>query len=289
MTNTIKDLQRLAGIQLTESWDADDDMYDDPDVKIAMQDKGQRAYERRNKKDIAAGHQRAEKISSDTRAKMAAQKDAPAASNATKEAPPKQDAKKEEPATSAQAEAKRRGRAPNDSSKAGLMRKWLQDNPAASRSAFIKSAAEVQMSPHQANTYFYTLKKQIKPVTEGWLIMHPVFESVYLAEGTNSTYVWSDVTCDHLPVVFESEDEAKEVVHNMKTSGKTGEAECKLDYVKFDEEEEPLEEGDADKADRLYDDIKDKLDTIDSNIELYYKEGDVVSLVKVFRALNKLA
>lgn len=227
----MNNIRKLAGLpvveqpkqQLSESWDDGDDMGDeDPDVRIASEDKGQQKFETKNKKAIKTADKESKELS---KKKPAAEKPAekkvekkaepakaePKKVEAKKEEPKKDDKKshfvqgkgfvskeeadkhaadkKAEPAKTddkESAEAKKRGRAHDPASKQGKAREWLAANANHTRGAFIAHMkANHEMSHHHANTMYYAEKKRNASKTEVkevFFLQHPFMSSYLLAE-----------------------------------------------------------------------------------------------------------
>lgn len=224
----IDKVRKIAGLEpLTESraWGDEDDAddYEDPDAKIAASDPKQRAFERKASKDLKAAREEMDKRTADQKAKAAAKKaEAAATKPADASAEAKVNAKEEEKKSEASAEEKkRRGRAENPDGKQGLARKWMQENPNASRKEFIAHVtANHGMSPHHANTFFYAHKKKanLKSETnEMFYIQHPHAASYVLAENPEQrSFVWVDHLSHLEPIVTETKEEAEKIAKYIK-------------------------------------------------------------------------
>lgn len=242
----IANVRKLAGLpqptaeQLTESWDDDDE---DPDVRIAMSDKRQREFEGKNKKHLDDNAEMLRKRTAEQRAAAAAKK--AEEKKAAKPAEEKKEDKKPEEKKAeekkaeekkedkpTEAEKKRRGAKPNESSKSGGMRAWLAANPGATRGQFIAAAAERGMSKHHANGYFYQLKKKSQ-VKEGYMLVHPAAPGYVLAENYELKRMqWVDTNSEFEPLFFVKEDEAiKQAQHYAEWNGQY----AKVEKVVFED------------------------------------------------------
>jgi DNA mismatch repair ATPase MutL len=198
----ISNIRRLAGLQatqLTESWHDDDDNDEDPDATIASEDKRQKAFERRNKKDLNA---------------PPAPKKAAEEKKSEPKATPAEEKKEE-----AKAEAKRRGKAPNPESfnqqaksKAGSM----------TRKEFLKWASETH---GKGTAYSSALFAKYNPksgrapkeeVKECFVLVHPFMKSYLLAENYELNQMqWIDTASSLEPLVFETQAEADKTAKYM--------------------------------------------------------------------------
>lgn len=217
-TKQLNEMRRIAGLPLVESYDDDED----PDVKIAMKDKRQREFEKRNKKEISDANAEVDKKKKEAAAKAAEKKAAAKAEKpAAEKAPAKEDDKAEDkPEPKAEpAEKKSRQR---EGSKAGRGRAWLQANPQASLKTFKSWAAEeLGMSAAAATTYFYNMGggKRRQALTESWMIRHPKLDTYFLAENRSAgRYQWIDMSREESlePCIFESEKAATTVGQHLQ-------------------------------------------------------------------------
>ena len=214
-------IRKIAGLTpIMESVEDDDE---DPDVKIAMKDKRQAAFEKRNKNELSAAEKEAaikEKMAKE-KAKEAREKKADEKPVEKKEAPKAEPKAEEKPAAKADEkpaesnEAKRRGRAPSDDSKRGQARSWLNSNPNASRKEFLAHAASFAMSPAYASAFRAAHKAKSK-VAECYVLSHPSMPSFLLAENREINQMqWVDPTSPLEPMIFESKAEAEKVAKYM--------------------------------------------------------------------------
>lgn len=211
-------IKKIAGLsQVNEAFDDDDE---DPDVKTAMSDKRQAAFEKRNKNELTRAEREAamkERMAKE-KAKEAREKKADEKPAEKKEAPeteekpaPKAEEKKED----ASNEAKRRGRAPSDDSKRGQARSWLNSHPNASRKEFLAHASSFGMSPAYASAFRAAHMAKSK-VTECYVLSHPSMPSFLLAENREMSQMqWVDPTSPLEPMIFESKAEAERVAKYM--------------------------------------------------------------------------
>lgn len=219
-------MRKIAGLApIMESVDDDDE---DPDVKIAMKDKRQAAFEKRNKNELSSAEKEAaikEKMDA-AKAKEAREKKANEKPAAKKEAPKAEPKAEEKPAAKAEEkseesnEAKRRGRAPSDSAKAGQARSWLAAHPGAKRGEFMAHAAEWGMTRTYANKEFYAIKHKLAranaDLKEVYFLSHPSMPSFLLAENREINQMqWVDPTSPLVPMIFESKAEAEKIVKYM--------------------------------------------------------------------------
>lgn len=218
----IEYIRKIAGLNpLMEAVDDDDE---DPDVKIAMKDKRQAAFEKRNKNELSAAEKEAaikEKMAKE-KAKEAREKKADEKPVEKKEAPKAEPKAVEKPAPKAEEkkedasnEAKRRGRAPSDDSKRGQARSWLNSHPNASRKEFLAHASSFGMSPAYASAFRAAHMAKSK-VTECYVLSHPSMPSFLLAENREMSQMqWVDPTSPLEPMIFESKAEAERVAKYM--------------------------------------------------------------------------
>ena len=212
----IEYIRKIAGLDpLMESVDDDED----PDVKIAMSDKRQAAFEKRNKNELSTAEKEAaikEKMAKE-KAKESREKKSDEKPVEKKEAPKAEEkpaAKADEKPTESN-EAKRRGRAPSDDSKRGQARSWLNSNPNSSRKEFLAHAASFGMSPAYASAFRAAHKAKSK-VTECYVLSHPSMPSFLLAENREINQMqWVDHNSPLEPMIFESKAEAEKVAKYM--------------------------------------------------------------------------
>jgi chemotaxis protein histidine kinase CheA len=229
-------VRRLAGLPLTEGWMRDDDDDDeDPDVKIVNADKGQTAFERKNKSHLDDNAEALKKRTAEVKAKAAEKKaekkaepksETPAKDKTEEKSPPaekapaKAEPAKEEKKVEAAAEKKRRGKAPDENSKSGQMRTWYNANKPTQRKHFLAHAAKIGMSAAQASTLHAKLNpksgREVK-TDECYVITHPFMPSFMLAENRemNGQMQWIDPASPLDPLVFETAEEAQKVVKYM--------------------------------------------------------------------------
>lgn len=210
-------MRKIAGLPLMEAVDDDDD--EDPDAKIAMGDKRQAAFEKRNKSELSTAEKEAnikEKLAKEKtkEARVKKAEDSPVDKKESPVASPKAKEKSEDAADTSN-EAKRRGRAPSDTSKRGQARTWINGHPSAKRSEFLAHAESFGMTKHYANAFFYTVKKSMK-VEECYVLSHPSMPSFMLAENREINQMqWIDPTSPLEPMIFESRAEAEKVAKYM--------------------------------------------------------------------------
>lgn len=214
-------IRKIAGLNpIMESVDDDDE---DPDVKIAMKDKRQAAFEKRNKNELSSAEKAAvikDKLAAE-KAKEAREQKANEKPVEKKEAPKSEPKAEEKPEAKAEEkssnsnEAKRRGRTQDENSKRGQARAWIKDHPSAKRGEFLTHAASFDMSKHYANAFFYTVKKGMK-VEECYVLSHPSMPSFLLAENREINQMqWIDPNSPLEPMIFESKAEAEKVARYM--------------------------------------------------------------------------
>lgn len=210
------DLQRLAsiaGVQLNELWDRDDDD-EDPDVKIAGEDKRQKAFEKKNKGELKAA-------AKSEPPKKAAKPAAKAEEKKPEEkkpdpAPAKAEEKKEEPAKAAE-EKKARGRAANPES---FNQQAKAKAKSMSRGEFIRWAADLGKGKNYASTLFakYNPKssRQVAEAKEVWILTHPHMPTFTLAENYEmKTQQWVDSTSPFNTTLYMSEAEAQKAQKHL--------------------------------------------------------------------------
>lgn len=206
-------IRKIAGLNpITESVSDFDDDDEDPDVKIAMKDKRQAAFERRNKNELSSAAKEADAKDKES-AEQTKQVDHQPAKPVTKE-PDASAANNDKPVSN------QRGRKPDDNKKAGQARAWLAANPGAKRGEFMAKAEEWGMGKNYANKEFYGNKhKQAaanKDITEVYFLSHPSMPSFLLAENREMNQMqWIDPSSPLPPLVFESKVEAERIVKYM--------------------------------------------------------------------------
>lgn len=221
----VVEAMRMAGIPINEAYDDDED----PDVKVAMKDKRQQEFEKKNSKALKA----AEKVAAKGDAKDEAAASKTADDEPTEETPAAE--KKETPAAEKK-EAAAKGR--KCSERGGACRAWLTAHPEATLSQFKAHAKELGMGVGNATTTFYAFKKKSK-VAEAFMVFHPLDSNTVLAENTRMRrYEWIDLVEGAPyaePMVFDSEFEAKSIVAGVSLMGQTG------NVVKVVENDEPVD------------------------------------------------
>lgn len=222
---SLESVRRVAGLQLNEAWDREDDD-EDPDVKIANSDKGQQAFEKKNKKELSDNAAMLKKRTADQKAASAAKK-AEAKPEVKKEEPkkeekpaekkaeePKAEEKKEEKA----AEAKRRGKAPNPES---FNQHAKAKAKSMTRGAFIAwAASEHNKGKNYASSLFakYNPKssREVQAANEMWILTHPYLKGYTLAENRELNQLqWVDSNSPFDTMCFVSEAEAKKIATYM--------------------------------------------------------------------------
>lgn len=232
----INNIRKIAGLPINEAWDRDDGDDEDPDVKIAMGDKRQQAFEKKNKPELdAAKKAMADKAKAQKEAsakKKEETKAAPAAAKKeeTKPAPKKEEAKpepkkeeakaEEKKEESPAAEAKRRGAKPNENSKSQRAAAWIKANSSAKRGEFLKWAREnLEMGSAYGSAFFarHNPKAGRQQVTkESWVITHPSMPSFLLAENFEmGTMQWIDPSSPMEPMIFNSRAAAEKTSKYM--------------------------------------------------------------------------
>lgn len=173
MSKEVLEMRKQAGLPLVEGWDDDDD--EDPDVKIAMKDRRQQAYEKRKKAED--------------------EKEAAATPAPKKEAPK---AAEEKPKASG-------------GSFSAIARQVLKagGNAAAVKAACEKAGVTV---PNHLHSRLHGIKKNLK---EGYVLIHPQMPSFVLAENpAMNQYQWiseKDNATALLPIIFETPEAAEKV------------------------------------------------------------------------------
>lgn len=214
-----------AGKQLNETWEADEDG-EDADAKIASEDKGQKAFEQKNKKSLAVADKKAD-----------ATDKAVAARDAKVVAPKAAEEKKEEPKAE---EAKRRGKAPNANSKA---QRALAKLKTMTRGQFIKYAAdELEMGKNYASAFYARhnpkSSRELKEANTVWGIAHPFLKGFVLAENRELNQMqWIDSTSAFDPVLYVTEAEAAKVVKYMAEWKSQAASVEQFDLTEFDDAE----------------------------------------------------
>jgi hypothetical protein len=199
------DLQRMAkiaGVQLNEVWDRDDDD-EDPDAKIAGEDKRQKAFEKKNKGELKAA----------AKSEPPKKAEKPAAAKAEEKKP---EPKKEEPAKAAE-EKKARGRAANPES---FNQQAKAKAKSMTRGAFITWAAELGKGKNYASTLFakYNPKssRQVAEAKEVWILTHPHMPTFTLAENYEMrTQQWVDSSSPFSTNLYMTEAEAQKAQKHL--------------------------------------------------------------------------
>lgn len=213
-------LRKIAG--LTESHKSkavalnESDEYDDedPDVKIAGEDKRQKAFEKRNKGELKTANKIADEKTKAQKAAKTAEKKPEAEKPQAKPAENAPEKKAE-----AAAEAKRRGKAPNENSFNQQAKAHARSH---SRASFLKWAQDTHgKGKHYASALFakYNPKssREVKEAAELWAISHPYLKGYMLAENREMNQLqWVDGTSPFDPVMYVSEAEAKKVAKYME-------------------------------------------------------------------------
>lgn len=203
-TWNLERVAKIAGVQLNEVWDRDDDD-EDPDAKIAGEDKRQRAFEKKNKGELKAAAKSAPPKKEQPKAeekKPEPKKEQPAPAAKAEE-------KKEEPAKAAE-EKKARSRAANPES---FNQQAKAKAKSMTRGAFIAWALEVGKGKNYASTLFakYNPKssRQVAEAKEVWILTHPHMPTFTLAENYEmQTQQWVDTTSPLNTNLYMSEAEA---------------------------------------------------------------------------------
>lgn len=201
-------IRKIAGLPVVEGWSDDiDDGDEDPDVKIAMSDKRQAAFERKNKKSLADA-------------------DKPVESKAKEKASPKADTPKEKAEEPSKEkadtpEAKRRGAKPNADSKSQRALAWIKNNPTEKRGAFLKWAKEnLEMGAAYGSAFYarHRNRGDAEIKNECWVITHPAMPSFLLAENRELNQMqWVDLTSPLDPLVLKTEAEAQRIATYMSS------------------------------------------------------------------------
>ncbi|RWZ87261.1 MAG: hypothetical protein EO766_12105 [Hydrotalea sp. AMD] len=162
-------------------------------------------------------------------------------------------AEKSEPKKAeASTEAKRRGKAPNPSSKSGVLRQWIIDHPGVTRAEAWKHAVSVFGEKSEENTTgitkagFSTLYQNARDyhklgkkfqTKESWVIMHPSVNGYILHENREmNQFQWVSYLSDNQdPMVFESEEEANEVAQYLRDFRNQN---VVVEHVVFDDEDD---------------------------------------------------
>jgi outer membrane biosynthesis protein TonB len=214
VTNLTWDLGRLAkiaGVSLNEVWDRDDDD-EDPDAKIASEDKRQKSFEKKNKGELKA----ADKAVPAKKVEKAEEKKPEPTAKAEEKKDDKPAEKKEEP--KAAEEAKKRGRAANPES---FNQHAKANAKSMTRGAFIKWAAETHgKGKNYASSLFakYNPKssRELKEAKTGWILVHPHMPTFTLAENYEMKQMqWVDSSSSFNTLVYTTEAEAERVAKYM--------------------------------------------------------------------------
>lgn len=253
MSWDLERLRKIAGLQestengskhlLTEGWDDDGDDDEDPDVKKAEAEAKKRhidmsAAERAARKvnvekDLRAlarsrkskdtdededekeetAHKEHEAKESPEHEKAEHSGKKPSAADEKKETPA--DEKKEE-AKAAEVEKKRRGRAPQEGSKSGQLRAWIQANPGKARKEAWAYAEKIGFTKAGFSTIYQGIKSRMK--TECFILRHPSIPSFILHENAMmGQYQWiSENDVNQEPLVFATKLEAEKVAGYLR-------------------------------------------------------------------------
>lgn len=243
----ISRLRSIAGLPatpITESYDDDDE---DPDVKRADNEAKKRGIKL---PDVKSKIDPEKDLSSLAKARASSEKkkEAEADSEEEKEAKTKaaekaaveKESKERDSASDSDddddkpvkkeeakaAEAKKRGRAPNESSKSGQLRAWIAANPDKPRKE-AWAHAQAMNPPFTAagfNTIYQSIKSKMKKsVTECFIMRHPTIPSFVLSENREfNRYDWiSENDFEPMPVVLETREEADELARFLSDYKRT--------------------------------------------------------------------
>lgn len=225
MWGALGDMEELADRlqpKLSERWESDDyDDDEDRDVKIAMSDKRQQAFEKRAKKVVS-------KIDADKdMAKLAkkSSKDDEDEKPVEKKEEAKPAAKKAAPKAEEKPKAAR-------GSFSSIAKPLLAKGASAAdiRAALTKAGVEVK----HLHSRLHALRKNLK---EGYVLVHPHMPSYVLAEnGMMNQYQWiseKDDTTSLAPMIFTTESAAKKVMQYVREYKNQA---CILTPLQFNEE-----------------------------------------------------
>lgn len=213
VTREMADMLKIAGIPLAERWSDDDyDDDEDRDVKIAMSDKRQQAFEKRAKKvvgkvdpdkDISKMAKNNSKKDDDEEEKPAA-KAVPAKKAAPAEKKPAPAAEKKEDAPAK----------PARGSFTAIVKPMLARG--ASTADIRAALTKAGVSTNHLHSRLHGLRKGLK---EGFVLVHPHMPSFVLAENLMmNQYQWiseKDDATSLQPMLFASEAEAQKVIKYM--------------------------------------------------------------------------
>lgn len=230
----MKNIRKIAGLPepvITPLVEAvDEEPYgedDDPDVKIANADKGQKKFERKLKKSKKVDPDEHTFVHGKGFVKKSEEEAAKKEVAAKKAAPAEKKevvAKKDDDKKDAPAEAKKRGKSEDPNGKSGKAREWLGSNADHNRKSFMAHATtNLGMSAHHANTFYYAHKKKTAgsatpaEVKEVWVIQHPHMESFMLAENRElNSMQWVDPYHALEPMIFDNEESASKIAKYMQ-------------------------------------------------------------------------
>lgn len=211
-TWNLDQLKKIAGVQVNEVWDRDDDD-EDPDAKIAGEDKRQKAFEKKNKGELKAADKSAPPAK-----KPEAKKDDKKPEE-KKAAPAKAEEKPAEKKEEVKAEEKKaRGRQANPDS---FNQHAKAKAKSMSRGEFIRWAADTHgKGKNYASSLFakYNPKssRQVAEAKELWILTHPHMPTFTLAENYEMKQMqWVDSTSPFNTSVYLSEAEAQKMSKYM--------------------------------------------------------------------------
>lgn len=215
----LSNIRKLAGLQINESkqtltegpwYEKDDDADEDRDARVASSDKRQAKFEKKNKSELTTANKQAEakKAESKAEAKKESKPDAEKKPEEKKES-----AKEVEKKEVAAAEAKRRGKAPNENSFNQQAKMHAKTH---TRGTFIKWASETHgKGKNYASALFakYNPKSSREVKTEAWILVHPHMPTFTLAENVEMNQLqWVDSTSPLDSMVFATEAEAQKTL-----------------------------------------------------------------------------
>lgn len=243
-------LRKIAGLNesvINEAkWDDDDE---DRDVKAAMDEAKKRKIKLPKVKDIdpdkdvsALARSRKSKDKEDEDEKEEAHEKHEASESAEKEKaehtdkkPSAESEKKETPAEEKKEEAvaKRRGKAPSETSNAGKLRAWVKNNPGKSRKEAWEYAQSIGMTSKNGFSTQYQAAKG-KKVAECFVLRHPQISSFILSENRElNQYQWvSDSDIEGVPMVLEDEQTATELMTYLSDYKRLS---CVIDCVNLED------------------------------------------------------
>ncbi len=226
-------LINIAGITESFDDDSDDDSDEDEDVKRAEQELKKRKIKLpktadvdvdKDIEDLAARNKARNEATKAAKAKRAAKAHA---EHEKSETPPKEKAEhdgkmptaaEEKKETSAEEKkeevvAKRKGKAPQEGSKSGQLRKWISEHPGAPRKEAWAWAQTID--PPFTRFGFSTIYQAAKSkmVKECYILRHPTVPTFILSENeAMGMYTWiSESDVNQLPVVVKTEAEALKI------------------------------------------------------------------------------